>query len=334
MSIRSTAVLAILFFICTAQAAIADVGEIVRIPTPVSPRCIDSNDRVTMTLRRIVTQKTSGFFTSDNQAGVAVIATLNADGTPPAKVPSVNLISISDAGTGQVILPLEYPIASQLPLSTSSPNSLTTKNMQLDLYLEKTRGSNTFGQIITTAGQVLGKLSIPANPFSTAGNQILDFANQIITNETSGAGAEEMASVTLQFSAVPIMDITQCGDFEQTGAIAIIAPTGGRYALRLGNLSTQYCWRYVTDNTYEVQYAAKPAGTMCKDVADASYQEVPNDYVMLVISAISTTSTGGGGAARASAADVEARQRVIQDNARARSLCSALQMSPKLCGAE
>ena len=104
-------------------------------------------------------EKTSGFFTKDNQAGIAVISTLNADGQPPAKTPAVNIVSIADEHKGQVFLPLESPIASRLLLTQSGGwTSAETKNMLLEMYLEKTRGANSFGTFLSTAGTVLGKI--------------------------------------------------------------------------------------------------------------------------------------------------------------------------------
>lgn len=60
--------------------------ETVRIPTAVNPKCINSTtDRVTLSVYRVIVQKTSGFFTNDKKAGVAVIATLNANSIQPGQ---------------------------------------------------------------------------------------------------------------------------------------------------------------------------------------------------------------------------------------------------------
>ena len=127
---------------------------IARIPTPTTASCINrKTDEITISLRRVVTHKTSGFFTADNKAGVAVMATLNADNAPAATTPSVNLIDIQAEPTGQISLPLEYPIASDLQLANGS---LITKNMEIAIYLERTRSKTGFGTVLTTAAQLLG----------------------------------------------------------------------------------------------------------------------------------------------------------------------------------
>jgi hypothetical protein len=95
-----------------------DGCEVVRIPTISNPRCINSKtDEITLSVYRVTVERTGGFFTEDNQAGIAVLSVLNADGQTPAKTPSVNVISISGEHRGQVFLPWEYLIASQLSLT-------------------------------------------------------------------------------------------------------------------------------------------------------------------------------------------------------------------------
>src|SRR5271157_5083967 len=139
--------LATVVLLVSASAAIAQegVGRVVRIPTPIAARCINAKtDEITMTVRSIKTQKKNGFFTNQGKAGVTVITTLNSDGNPKAQNPSVNLIDTTQAAAGQVYLPLEYPIASLLALSADSGGTFT-KNMLLELYLDKVRQNNTFG---------------------------------------------------------------------------------------------------------------------------------------------------------------------------------------------
>jgi hypothetical protein len=273
-------------FVFSSGIANAQGGKIIRIPTPTNARCINRRtDEVTITLRRIVTQKTGGFFTETNKAGVAVLSTLNADNQPPAKTPSVNVIDVKTEPRGQVSLPLEYPIASNLVLRQGNA---ITNNMQLDLYLEKTRDRNGFGNLLNTAGEVLGKLPIPANPFLTATNQFLDFANKAIQKDTTDGGSKLFASITLQFNdGDATLQACMENDKQTTGAIAVVSETGahGVNPLPVADLQKNYCWRYSTDITYEVQYVAKPATGICTSLpASAPWTELPNDYVMLVVS--------------------------------------------------
>lgn len=319
---RAVLLHAAVFLLLARYVPAQGVGKIIRIPTD-DPYCINAKtDEVTVTLRRIITHKTGGLLTEDKKAGVTVIATLNADGSPQAKTPSVNLISVEDAPKDQVILPLEYPVASLLALSQDGGKTFT-KNMLLDLYLNRVRGKNTFGTVLDTAGNLLSKLSIPANPYSNAASEVLKFANDTITAQSKDSGGQLFASVTLQFNDRAVA-AAKCGDFQSTGAIAVIAAAGRKDSvpLPLADLATKYCWRYVSANGYEVQAANRPAGG-CTAVAAGDFKEVPNDYVMLVVSAATLTRLG---------TVTSMGTHRFEDLTRSKKLCTELKMSPVLCG--
>ena len=265
-------------------------GVIVRIPTHTAARCINATtDQVTMMLRRVIIQKDSSLFTNDKKASVSIISTSNASSSalPSAKAPSVNPVSIEDMPTGQVSLPLEYPIASLLSLPQDSPKGTYTKNILLDIYVAKKRGANTFGRVLDIAGQLIAKLPIPENPFTNATNQVLKFANDAIAAEAAADQANHVATVALQFNNQEQADVQQCKSdgFEATGVIAVVGPKGPKNGpvLPFGNLQQAYCWRYSAQNTYEVQYAPRPSSGDCSAVA--TFSELPNDYLMIVLSA-------------------------------------------------
>lgn len=331
MFLRTTASLLVAATSSTMLSA-AGVGEIVRIATPTTPRCINAKtDELTLTLRRIITQKKDAFLTSDKKAGVTVIATLNSDGNPTAKHPSVNLVDVETAEKGQVRLPLEYPIASLLALSPDSGKTYT-KNILLDIYLNKTRGKNTFGRVLDIAGSILAKLPIPANPYSNAANEILKFANDTVTTESKDVGGQLFASVTLQFNNKDASDPKNCGDFQSTGAIAVIGAAGSQDTspLPLGNLSKKYCWRYLSTNTYEVQYALKPESG-CDKLADSAFNEVPNDYVMIVVSAAAIAKPPDDPGHEYTK---QARPERLDDLQESMKLCGAMKLPPILCGVQ
>jgi hypothetical protein len=318
------------------------VGRIVRIPMPIAERCINARtDEITATLRYIKTQKTKGFFTDDNRAGVTVIATLNSDGNPKAQNPSVNLIGIQNAPAGQVYLPLEYPIASLLALSSDSGKTFT-KNILLELFLDKTRGKNTFGTILDVAGTLLAKLPIPANPYTNAVSQVVSFATSSIAKETTDAGGQLFASVALQFNDRDQPDINQCHDngFESTGAIAVVGAKGAQNTppLPLDRLGSDYCWRYVPDITFEVQYAPKPQPPVgCAGVSPDAFKDVPNDYVMMVLAAqvvLPPTSVRNIFAEPLGVGRATILSRRQQDLEESRKLCAAMKLNSVYCGAQ
>ena len=59
----------------------------------------------------------------------------------------------------------------------------------------------------------------------------------------------------------------------------------GENPLPVANLKKDYCWRYTADTNYQIEYVHKPATDVCTSLpASAAWAELPNDYVMLLIS--------------------------------------------------
>lgn len=290
-------------------------------------------DEVTITLRRIVTQKYGGFFTQDNKAGVTVLATLNSTTDANPKIPCVNQVDVQKEKNGQVSSALEYPVADLLVLSQG--NALT-KNIQLDLFMAKTRGKNTFGTILDVAGQVLSKLPIPANPYTTAANKFLQFANQSIQSQTGPQAAMQFASLTLAFDDQDQNDVNAClrDGFQPTGALAVFRDTGAANTqlLPITNLDQQYCFRYTSQFTYELQSAPKPTSG-CSGVPDNAWREIPNDYVMVIVNAqrppASSNKTLSGMSASEKADWEKLRQADLKES---KMLCHSLGLAPSKCG--
>jgi hypothetical protein len=320
---RCKASIVLAFLALSASVASAqDSGGIVRIPSTITPRCINAKtDEITVTLRRVKTQKHYWFVIQDTQAGVTVISTLNADTGATAYNPAVNLISIQDAGAGQVYLPLEYSVASLLPLSTDGGKTYT-KSIQLEMYIDKLIGPSSFGQILDQAGTILQSLPIPANPYEAAVAKVIDFATNII--KTQNPESQKFAKVLLQFEDQDQANIQQCHDdgFQYTGVIGVIGPKGATNVpvLPLNKLSSDYCWSYDTQNTYEIRYAPMPATGGCAAARPAAFKEVPNDYVMLVVSAQKRSTPAAASLQR------------TRDLAESLKLCTAMKLAPILCG--
>jgi hypothetical protein len=317
----------------------AEGARIVRIPAPIAARCINAKtDELTVTLRYIKTEKRQGFFTQDNKAGITVLTALNSDGNPRAQNPSVNLVDISDASTGQIYLPMEYPIASLLALSPDSGKTFT-KNIELEIYIDRVKGQSTFGKILDVAGQLLPKLPIPQNPYTNAVSSVIGFASTAIQKETTDNGGQLFAGITLQFNNRDELNIDQCVNdgFESTGVVGVIGAKGPNGSLELDRLNS-YCLRYNPRNTYEIQYTERPNDHSCP-VDDASYKDVPNDYLMLVVAARRLLPASP--AANVFSPTVEGRLNPAaeslfkrgEDVEESRKLCEALKLAPAYCGA-
>jgi hypothetical protein len=306
----------------------------IRVATPITGRCVNAKtDEVTVTLRRIVTQKYGGFFTQDDKAGVTVMATLNGTGDASAKTPSVNQVDVQKEKNGQVSLALEYAVADLLVLSQGST---VTKNIQLDLFMAKTRGKNTFGTILDVAGQALSKLPIPSNPYTTGASKFLQFANQAIQSQTGAQAALQFASLTLAFNDRDQSDVNAClnDGFQPTGALAVFRDTGpaNTQLLPIADLSQKYCFRYTTQFTYELQYVPRPA-TGCTNTPENAWHEVPNDYVMVIINAQKPPTTSNK-----SLSNMPPNEKALWEQQRrtdlkeSKALCNAMRLPLRNCG--
>lgn len=308
----------------------------VRLVTPIAPRCINSKtDEVTIDLKRILLQKKNYLFTQDSKAGVAVMASMNASGNSKAAAPSVSTVPIKDEPEGQVSLAIEYPVADQLVLTQ---DKLVTRNIQLDIFIEKAKGNNAFGDVLNLAGQVLQKLPIPDNPYVSMANQFLTFANGAINAEVQNSdNAIQIASISLLFNDTAETNIDNCvgQNYQTTGAIAVLKSDSGAdnaTLLPVENLDQSYCFRYLLVPVAELQYVSQPTGG-CKALdPNPSWQEVPNDYLMLIIAAAPTGASVVKNATHAPAAVnlAQTERRHALDSSR--DLCRALGSDPKYCG--
>lgn len=270
---------------------------VVRIEDPAGSHCIDATaEDVTLHVRRIFTEKQrNGIFTKESTAGVLIQANLvgdNAGQQQTLKIPSVDLVSVSDEKPGRVSLPLEYQIASYLKLRQ---DTTVTTELDLSIQFAKTQGRNTFGAVLDLAGKALDKVSIPGNPYTQTASKFLAFANSAIDDTTGKQQSVPFADVSLAFNKGPQPDMAKCESSgkERTGALAVVLASGlpGAELIPTTNTNQLYCFRYSSESTYEL-LAAKKSGGVCPKDSNA-YTGVNNDYVMFLLSA-SPTAKGTG----------------------------------------
>ncbi len=296
---------------------------IVRVDDPFGSHCIDAtSEDVTIHVRRIFVERTGGLFTDDKRAGVLVSAKLTGRSSGPSvdvQVPSVTLVSVKDETRGRLSLPLEYQIASYLTLNQGD---ILTTDIELGISLAKTRGRNTFGEVLDLASKALNKLPIPSNPYADTANKFLAFANDAINDTTGKQMDVPFAQVSLSFNKGKEADINRCKSAgkERTGAVAVVLSRGlqNLQLIPVVNTDQLYCFRYSSTNTYEL-LAARKVGNQCP-TDESAFQAVNNDYVMLLISA----HTSGAGFVG------QAEQ--LQQIEESRKRCAALRLDPKACG--
>jgi len=306
-----------------ATAAFGQGSVVVRIEDPSGSHCIDStSEDVTIHIRRIFVEKTEGFLTEDQRAGVLVSARITGrskGGMVDVQVPSVTLVSIAKDRPGRTSLPLEYQIASYLSLNQGD---VVTTGIAIDISLARARGRNSFGEMLDLAGKALGKISIPSNPYSEITNKFLAFANATVTDISAKQLDVPFAQVALAFNRgkEPSIDRCRAAGKERTGAIAVVSSRGksGAVLIPVVNTDQLYCFRYSRESTYELLAAPKVDGRC--PAAETGYSAVNNDYVMFLISALPSAS---------GFLTQQGQQPAIEE---ARARCAAFGLAPKACG--
>ena len=281
--------------------AAAQGKVVVRVDDSSGSHCIDAtSERITVFVRRVFVERRNGLFTQDNKAGVLVRTKLQArstdanHGDATIQVPSVDLVSVKDDAFGRVSLALEYAVASDFELRQA--DNLTTV---MDLYLDlaKARGRNGFGDVLDLAGAALQQVTLPGNVFAQIGSKFLKFANEAVDTSIKAGSTEEIAHVSSSFKRGNEANLDRCKaqGYERTGVIAALLSTGaaGQPLVPTTNTERDYCFRYSSDNTYELLAARRGGDGSCP--APPAFSAVMNDYVMLLLSAEPADKAGKSG---------------------------------------
>lgn len=272
-------------------------GIVVRVDDTSKPRCVDpSTDRVWLTLRRLVTTKKQGWFTKDTQVAVKIDAKVSTLGEPdkPRSFPLMAVAAFGDVPSGQVSVPIEYPIVSGLEL-TQDKN--TYVNLGASITLINYKDPTKLGTALQALSKITSsnKLPIPASPYLTGATYLLQFANDTITNDTKkeidSNNASVSGSIDLNFSPDGVCD--SGGDFEATGTKAILYSQGINGAGYVDIAQTQkYCFSAELSPVFILRAALKKAAS-CED---SSYKDqmtnVTNDYIAFFLNKF--TKRGGG----------------------------------------
>lgn len=261
------------------------------------PVCINaSTDRVWLTLRRVVTQKKSGWFTTDRGVGLVLSTTVMSEkavesgaATEQQKPLTFRLMTegtISDYSTGQVSVPLEYGLVSGLTLTE---DKVTYTGLSVELTMLNSSRRNRWGVALQSLGEVADKLPIPASPYKAAATFLLDFANNAVKKDLDAQSDNDKlksAALTLNFDPRGLCkekapDET---DFEKTGTIAILQSHGqpGEGYVDIGK-TDDYCWLATLKPVFALK-AGKKIANSCSD-ASIHFTEVTNDYVAFFLNA-------------------------------------------------
>lgn len=293
----STAVL--LVAVCRSLLA-AEGGRIIRIPDGLGAgSCINaSTDEVYLTVRGLVTEKRSQWFTSDKSVGVLMKTTVNAVSGSPVTFPLMSNVNISDYQRGQIFVPVEYGVVRGFPLKQTGANYT---NFSVDVTLVNKRGKNAWGKALDALVEVSQKAPIPNNPIASGAGYLLKFANSAVDKEIAAQDAKDKltsASLNLNFDRTG-----QCkgrtasgGDWERMGTIAVVQSTGepGAGFVDISRID-QYCFRADFVPAFDLKVAPKDSGLECTSPEfKPVYHSITNNYLGFYLNAQAASPTAGG----------------------------------------
>jgi hypothetical protein len=285
-----------------AAAQNAHGGVPVRIPVAdgVPSQCINgSTDRVWLTLRRLITSRNAGWFRKDNSVEVIINANVRTD--PPApkplSFPLTTQVKFGDVPTGQVSVPIEYPIVSGLVLTQGD---VSYTGLGVEITLLNMQGQTKLGSAIQALATITSssKLPIPSSPYTQGLTYLLDFANTAITNDINANNKDDKdRSGALDFNFDP--DGRCKGDFESTGTKAIVYSTGGSVTDDSYvdiNHTDVYCWSADLTPTFSVKAAHIIPGKPCAEVTfyHDRYKAITNNYIGFYVNKRTTKKLGLG----------------------------------------
>lgn len=205
--------------------------------------------------------KKSGFFTKENQAEIVINLTVQSDpqASKTLSFPLSVTANTQDYGnSGQVSLPIEYPLVSGLSLKQVVANSTVLyTGFSLDTTLANLKSANGLGSAISALSTIAGsgKLPIPSNPYSQAATYLFGFAGTAIQNDiTAKNAADKYSTATLQlnFSENSTCDGGPAGaGFDTTGTKALLMEQGNSADPGYVPIdkTTDYCWQADTTPT-------------------------------------------------------------------------------------
>jgi hypothetical protein len=273
-------------------------GIPVRVPNVdgLPSECIDaSKDRVWFTLRRLVTTKKAGWFTKDNSVQVIINAQVRTDPAKPLSFPLTTEAKFGDVPSGQVSVPIEYPIVGGLVLTQGE---VVYTGIGVEITLLNIQGRSKLGSALQALSTITSssKLPIPASPYLQGASYLLDFANTAVKNDIDANNQnDKLKSGALSFNFDPD---GQCnGDFESTGTKAIVYSVGvdpPDSSFVDINHTDDYCWSADLNPTFILKATKKDAGTSCQDARYAQrYKAITNNYVGFFLNKRSTAKKLG-----------------------------------------
>ena len=266
-------------------------SRLIRIDDGANSQCVDpSGDILWLSLRRLITQRDTGWFTDDTSVVILAKAEVTARPGVGKSIlyPLMSEVNFhEDTEEGSVSLAVEYSIVDWLELNQIDQQYT---GLTVELMLLNIRDRTPLGNALAALREVAAK--IPTSPATQATGYLLDFANSAVDKDLDDHDANDKAiSARLRLLFAPNGQCSGDGsdDFASSGTIAWIQSTGIPGPGLISVLDAgQYCWKAETVQVFDLKVTPKRDGTPCDDPSyeDAEFMFVTNDYVGFVLTAL------------------------------------------------
>lgn len=284
---------------CSDRSVQAESGAVpIRIADGTMSRCIDPRkDRIWVTLRRLIVDKSKGFLKKEKSVALILNASVKVQPATakPISFPLISEATLRGYSDGQVSVPIEYAIVDGLLLSQD--NALYT-GTSIEMTILNKKGRTGWGKALQALSETADKLPIPSNPITQTGSYLLEFANSAVSKDIEDQNSDDKAkSATLALNFDPT---GQCAggdesDFESTGTLAVLQQSGvqGPGYVPI-NRTNEYCWDADLRPAFILKAAIKEAGKACDDPSYSPiYVQVTNNYVAFFVNAVATSNVLG-----------------------------------------
>ena len=255
--------------------------------------CIDPNThRVWLKLRRLITQRETGWIRADRSVAVLIRAAVQTASTSSSPSVSYSYPLMREYIFGdhdnddQVSVPVGRSVVAGLPLTEDDHTYAT---LAVDLKLLNNQNRTRWGSALKALGDITRRLTFPNSPVAQAGSYLLRFANSAIhedlaredmNNQVDSAGFE----LTFDLDG----DCDSQG-FQKTGTIAVVQSTGAEDddPISVSEFS-EYCWYADYDSqSFFLRAARRETGISCDERTRYRDKEfaVRNDYAAFLVMA-------------------------------------------------
>ncbi|WP_288410691.1 hypothetical protein [uncultured Herbaspirillum sp.] len=249
-------------------------------------RCIDSTDKLTVNLRRMIFSKKSKYFgfVEDQEIGVTLTTTVSGatgDDGRSASFAKIVKAPVSQFRKGQISVPIEQNLLSKFSLKNGE-NTFTV--IDLSVGVVRTQGKSVSAKVLLGAVNATKDLALPINPFTTAYGVATTYVNNIFSPLVDQAASEGEAAT--HKITMTINSANCANDDERTGTKAIIDAVEDESLPGSVNISkaNNYCFKAELSPAFELKFAPRPADGNCN--AANNFVEVENSYIAFYVNAL------------------------------------------------